>query len=85
MLMKVEGLKPGMMFDAMPAVIAGGYDSKYEEEAGIIEAAECLFFECECVDMSMNDGSVLIWAHPHNVLTKIGVEVDVMEGEPWDV
>lgn len=79
MLMKVEDLKEGMVFDAMPAVIAGGYSVEYEEEQGIVDAAECLFFECECVDTSMNDGSVLIWAYPHNVLTKAGVKVSVVE------
>lgn len=79
MLVKVEDLREGMAFDAMPAVIAGGYDDGYEDEQGIIAAAECLYFEVEAVDTSMNDGSVLVWAYPHNVLTKMGVEVEAIE------
>ena len=79
MLMKVEDLREGMRFDAMPALYAGGYSDEYENEQVIIETAECLLFEVECVDTSMNDSTVLIWAQPSNVLTKMGVEVEVIE------
>lgn len=78
MKVKVEDLQEGMVFDAEPAVEAGGYSWDDSYESSVILAAECELFEVESVKVC-GDKVFIYAAYPHNVETRKGVEVKVYQ------
>ena len=80
MLMKVEDLREGMVFDPMPALVAGDYDPEDELEASVLVAGECEWFVTDYVEVDESARyEVVVYAEPWLVETHKGVYVEVNE------
>lgn len=75
-MVAVQNLKPGDIIDAEPIVQAGDYVLGRDVHVdAIIVAAECLYFDVESV--CFNDDLVMVYAHPHNLVSPKDVLVPV--------